>query len=288
VALAVTTPDRLVASHDTAAAANAPAIGLDLPDDLRKKLEALMAQLDAAAMEQSPEVRAATLADLKEMMAKLDPAMQKKLEEMLKNKLSGPNPGDGKIGNDQRGDRADNANGGLPEDVKWALDNAAQRMAQAQNERQTNEQNPAASTKTGEMGAPSAQAKTEMAGAPAPALVRESASDPGAKMMMSAGGPMGGDSQPGAGGQNQDAKGAAEALLVAQALRKELVEANADALGENVDKEDLRRKTEQGKSALGFTRVTPSGSYEPSRSTAPPPVPEARRPLLWNYFIRKQ
>ena len=106
--------------------------------------------------------------------------------------------------------------------------------------------------------------------------------------MMSAGGPMGGDSRPGAGGNSQDAKGAAEALLIAQSLKKELVEANADALGENVDKEDLRRKTEQGKSTLGFSRVAPPSSYEPSRAAAPPPVPEARRPLLHSWFIRKQ
>jgi hypothetical protein len=106
--------------------------------------------------------------------------------------------------------------------------------------------------------------------------------------MMGGGGPMGGDSRPGAGGNQNDARGAAEALLLAQALRKELVEANADALGENVDKEDLRRKTEQGKSALGFTRVAQPRTVEPSRATAPPPVPEARRPLLFNYFIRRR
>ena len=65
-------------------------------------------------------------------------------------------------------------------------------------------------------------------------------------------------------------------------------EANADALGENKDKEDRRKKTEQGKSTLGYTRVAPPAAFEPSRSAAPPPVPEARRQLLLNYFIRKK
>ena len=76
--------------------------------------------------------------------------------------------------------------------------------------------------------------------------------------------------------------------LLAQALRKEMVEANADALGENKEKEDRRKKTEQGKSTLGYTRVAPPAAFEPSRSAAPPPVPEARRQLLLNYFIRKK
>ena len=46
------------------------------------------------------------------------------------------------------------------------------------------------------------------------------------------------------------------------------------------------KKTEQGKSSLGFTRVAPR-TFDPSRAAAPPPVPEARRQLLLNYFIRK-
>ena len=117
--------------------------------------------------------------------------------------------------------------------------------------------------------------------------MRETAEQQSGKMMMGGGGPMGGDPKAGAGPTQDPSKGAAQALLVAQALKKELVEASADALGENVDKEDLRRKTEQGTSSLGFTRVA-APRVEPSRATAPPPVPDARRPLLFNYFIRRR
>ena len=49
-----------------------------------------------------------------------------------------------------------------------------------------------------------------------------------------------------------------------------------------------KKKTEQGKSALGYTRVAESRTFDPSRAAAPPPVPEARRQLLLNYFIRKR
>jgi hypothetical protein len=117
-------------------------------------------------------------------------------------------------------------------------------------------------------------------------MVREAATDPGAAKMMMGGGMMGGDSRPGQGGNN-GAQNGADALLFAQALRKELIEASADMQGQNVKKEeDIRRKTEQGKSTLGFSRVAP-GAFERSRADAPPAVPEARRALVQRYFIRK-
>jgi hypothetical protein len=119
-------------------------------------------------------------------------------------------------------------------------------------------------------------------------MVREAASEAdAAKMMMGGGGMMGGESQSGAGGNRGQETGAADALLVAQALRKEMIEASADTLGENVTKEDLRRKTEQGTSTLGFTRVQTPATFERGRADAPPPVPEARRDLLQKYFIRR-
>ena len=98
---------------------------------------------------------------------------------------------------------------------------------------------------------------------------------------------MGGDSKPGAGGNTGNKPDGADPLLVAQALRKETVEAAADMQGKNVDKEDIRRKTEQGKSSIGFSRVA-AGAFEAGRADAPPVVPEARRPLVQRYFVRKK
>lgn len=260
-----------------------------LPAELQDKLAKLMAQLEAGAMD--PEAKQVSLAELKELMAKLDPALQKKLAEMLEKQALGQDANTKRkdLDKEERADRAENSAAGLPEDVRWALEDMAAKMAQAsQEQRQTEGKNPSASSETGEQGMGSAQAEQKQATMEnAAPMVREAASDPGGKMMMGGGGPMGGDSRPGAGGNTPNQQGAAEAILLAQALRKELLEASADALGENVDKEDLRKKTEQGKSTLGYTRVAPPSAYEPSRSTAPPPVPEARRSLLLNYFIRK-
>jgi hypothetical protein len=263
-----------------------PALAAALPPDLAKKLAALMAQLSDEAL--AKDAKQMSLEEMKALMAKLDPALQKKLEEMLAK--AALKQGDEKTAlADARPERAENATAGLPEDVRWAQEDMAQRMAQASQDRQTNPSNPSASSETGEKGAGSAQAEQQQAmGAQgAQPLVREAATDPGGKMMMGGGGPMGGDSRPGAGGNQGAQQGAAEALLL-QALKKDTLEAAADALGQNVDKEDIRKKTEQGKSSLGFTRVAAAQTFDPSRAAAPPPVPEARRQLLLNYFIRKK
>ena len=263
-----------------------PQVAAMMTPEMAKKLAQLMAQLQDAAL--PSDAKALSLDEFKEMMAKLDPTLQKKLEEMLAKGLAQNQPAaDPK--KDTRPDRAENSAAGLPEDVRWAQEDMAARMAQQQGQdRETNPNNPSASSEAGEKGMGSQQAEQQAASAAESAspLVRESANDPGGKMMMGGGGPMGGDSRPGAGGNNGAQQGAAEALLLAQALKKSVVEAAADALGENVDKEDLRKKTEQGKSSLGFTRVAPR-TFDPSRAAAPPPVPEARRQLLLNYFIRK-
>ena len=287
VALSVGLPARIAGAPKTEQAALDPALASQLPADLAKKLAALMAQLEAGELDKN--AKQLSLEEMKAMMAKLDPAMQKKLAEMLEKAAlkSDMAKADAK---DARPERAENSAAGLPEDVRWAQEDLAQRAAQASEDRQTNPNNPSASSETGEKGMGSAQAE-QKAGAmseTATPMVRESAADPGGKMMMGGGGPMGGDSRPGAGGNQGAQQGAAEALLLAQALKKDTLEAAADALGENVDKDDLRKKTEQGKSSLGYTRVEAPRTFDPSRAAAPPPVPEARRQLLLNYFIRKR
>jgi hypothetical protein len=264
-----------------------------LSPELREKLAALIAQLNQAVADKDPSSKEMALADLKNMMAKMDPALQQKLADMLEKQAQAAAQGkkaEPSAPADERADAAQKPPDGTPEDVKWALDNAAAKMAQSsEGPQKAGQGNPQQATKQGERGAgpPQAQQATDAAGLPSTPMMRETAEQQNGKLMMG-GGPMGGDSRPGSGATNDPAKGAAQALLVAQALKKELVEASADALGENVDKEDLRRKTEQGKSSLGFTRVAAPRSFEPSRATAPPPVPDARRPLLFNYFIRRR
>lgn len=289
IALSVSLPAR----QPSADAVIVDGVAIDpeqLPAELRKKLEALMAAMDEGKA--SAAEATATLEKLKELMANIDPALQKKLEAMLRDRPLGADAQTKRKDLDaedlaERAEKGD-GNAGLPEDVRWALEDLAARLANASADRKTAEGNPTASTETGEKGLGSQQAQAEQAAAQASMqMVKEAAADPGASQMMMGGGAMGGDSRAGAGGNSGAETGAADALLIAKALRKELVEASADIKGENVTKEDIRRKTEQGKSTLGFTRVAPPAAFDRSRADAPPTVPEARRDLLQRYFIRR-
>jgi hypothetical protein len=271
---------------DLAAVIGDPELAAALPADVAAKLAALLEDMKKASLNKDAEQ--ISLEEMKKLLANLDPALQKKLMDLLAKQQDAQAKAKPKeLAEDARADRAENSAAGLPEDVKWALDDMASR--QAQQDRQTNPSNPSASSETGQQGQGSQQAEQKMSMSQAASpLVREAASDAASKMMMGGGGPMGGDSGPGAGGKKNEQTALGNPVLLAQALRKEMVEANADALGETKEKEDRRKKTEQGKSTLGYTRVAPPAAFEPSRSAAPPPVPEARRQLLLNYFIRKK
>ena len=285
VAISLYVPAR-ASGLDLAAAIGDAELAAALPADVAAKLAALLEDMKKASLNKNAEQ--ISLEEMKKLLANLDPALQKKLTDLLAKQMEAQKQAKPKeLGEDARPDRAENSSAGLPEDVKWALDDMASR--QAQQDRQTNANNPSASSETGQQGQGSQQAEQKMSMSQAASpLVREAATDAASKMMMGGGGPMGGDSGPGAGGKKNEQTGLGNPALLAQALRKEMVEANADALGENKDKEDRRKKTEQGKSTLGYTRVAPPAAFEPSRSAAPPPVPEARRQLLLNYFIRKK
>jgi hypothetical protein len=260
-----------------------------LSAELEAKLKALLGSMEAGEID--AEAARATLEELKELMAKIDPALQKKLAEMMKNAPPGQDGAKNLDKNSlaEKGAKGDKSQGVMPDDVKWALEDLAAKLASAEKNRPNNPNSQESSSETGEKGAPSDQMNKSADAASAQAsmqMVREAATDPGAAKMMMGGGMMGGDSRPGQGGNN-GAQNGADALLFAQALRKELIEASADMQGQNVKKEeDIRRKTEQGKSTLGFSRVAP-GAFERSRADAPPAVPEARRPLVQRYFIRK-
>jgi hypothetical protein len=291
IVLSVGVPARRVALATTASDGAPAAVADPLSAELRAKLNALLAQMELGKL--TAEEARANLAELKDLLAKIDPKLQDKLDEMLKNAELAADAAKGKEFNGKELAEGKNASG-MPQDMKKALEDLAQRLNK-NDQNQTeggNPENTQGSEQNGESGQPGEKGQGQSTDMKATAsqgsmqMVRESASDAAAGKMMMGGGMMGGDSKSGVGGNKTAETGAAEALLVAQALKKELIEANDDIQGKNVQKEDIRRKTEQGKSTLGFTHVAPT-AFERSRADAPPPVPEARRPLLQQYFIRK-
>jgi hypothetical protein len=291
IALALNVPG-LGPTSQGASAAVAGIPAEQVPAEVQRRIEDLLAAMQAAKLSEA-DARL-KLAELKDLMDQLDPELQKKLAELLKKQPLGADAQTKRRDLDeedkaQKAERGENANAGLPEDVRWGLEDLAARLASANLERKTAEGNQAASSETGEQGRGSQQAEAQPAGQMSMQLMREAAKDAGqASMMMGGGGLMGGDSQAGAGGNSGQKTGQADVKSIAEALRRELVEAAADARGENVPIEDIRRKTEQGHSTLGFSRVMPQTSFDSGRTAAPPAVPVARHPLLYNYFIRKQ
>jgi hypothetical protein len=88
----------------------------------------------------------------------------------------------------------------------------------------------------------------------------------------------------GLGGGSAENKGGGTMADLAAALRKETLEAHADAEGENIPTE-IRRKTERATATVAYTSTAPA-TFDRSRATAPPAVPESRRAAVKTYFIR--
>ncbi|HKW00750.1 MAG TPA: hypothetical protein VJN96_13065 [Vicinamibacterales bacterium] len=260
-----------------------------LPPDVRRRLEDLLKQIEAGKMK-AAEANA-KMKDLEDLLSKLDPSLDPKLAELAKRaqEAAAADPKGDKRSLADRA-KAAAAEAGLPEDMREQLKELADKLSNPRvGERQGESQNASASSDAGQLGKASegAQANEASAAQAAMQLSREAASDPSGQMMLAGAGSMGGDSRAGAGGNSGAKPGNINASQIAQALRQELIEASADTLGQNVANEDIRRKTEQSKSALGFTHVVAPPAVDPSRTLPPPPVPDARKPLVLQYFIRR-
>jgi hypothetical protein len=257
-----------------------------LPDELQAKIDALLGEIAEGGL--TEEGARLKMEELRDLLGKLEEAdlAQAEAAEARDGMKPSDDPGDQLAA---KAEDAANANAGLPEDVRWSLEDLANRLANAQqNQSETNKNNPSASEQTGEQGNAAEGAEAaEMNQAAGMQMVREAASDAAeGQMMQGGGGAMGGDSRPGAGG-NQGGQGQMDLKALADALRQEMIEAQTDQLGDNIDTE-LRRKTEQSQAKVAFTRVPAPTTFDRSRAALPPPVPEAHRSLLQRYFNRRQ
>lgn len=259
-----------------------------LPDDVQAKIDALLGELGEGGL--TDEEARLKMDELRDLLARMDAAGKE--AELSKEKAAdagGLKPGDDADKLAAKAEKAADASAGLPEDVRWSLEDLANRLANAkENQSKTNEKNQSASEETGEKGKAGEGAEaSQMQQAAGMQMVREAASE-GAEgqMMQGGGGAMGGDSKPGAGG-NQGGQGKLNMVALGQALRQEMIQAQTDQLGENIDT-DLRRKTEQSQAKVSFTRVPAPTTFDRSRAALPPPVPEAHRSLLQRYFQRRK
>ena len=253
----------------------------------------MQALLDAAQMGETVEAeRLASSAELREFLNRLaaDPDLLKKLAAALaaKDPKKAPTAKELKALSDRARKAADMAS--MSQDMREALEKMAEEAEQAQGEQtaENEEDGPPAGSEESQKGE---SAKSNSAGSMQDLSVQMARqADPGGAagvMMMSS--PDDSSSGPpgsGVGGSGSQEAAAAAAMALAAAFSHETVEASQDNPGDNVET-DVRRKTEQGTSTVGFTRGA-AGQFDKSRAAAPPPVPEARRSGVQTYFVRKQ
>jgi hypothetical protein len=257
-----------------------------LPADIQAKIDALLAAIESGEL--SADAARLKVDEIRALLDKLNASAEEGKGES-KNAQSGEKPSDDPGDLKKKAEQLADSAAGLPEDVKWSIDDLASRLANSDAaKRESNKDNPSASEQTGEKGKGSADAeKSEMGETAGMQMVREAASDSTeGQMMNGGGGAMGGDSRPGGRG-NQGGQGPLNLTELKQALRQEQIQAQADLLGQTVDTE-IRRKTEQSQAKVGFSRVAAPTSFDRSRAALPPPVPEAHRSLLQRYFDRRK
>lgn len=288
---------RMPARHAVAPSKSTAAVESDqlplealLPPDVRRRLEDLLSQIEKSKIAAADAK--AKLDNLNELLSKIDPSLEPALAELAKRSAEAAVAAEKNNGDKSLAKRAEAAaKSDLPEDLRQQLEDLASRLANPRvAERQGDTASSAAASDKGQLGkaSPNAEAQQANAAQAAMQLSREAASDPqSGKMMLAGAGAMGGDSRSGAGGNSGGKNNQTSAALIAQALKQELIEASADTQGQNVTSEDIRRKTEQGKSTLGFTHVVAPPAVDPSRTLPPPPVPDARKALVMQYFIRR-
>ena len=297
VAIALAIPERveiaLTAHPEGAPAAAGGAMaagdGLVLSPELVKRLQDLL-----AAAERGDAKAAGTLANdeaLREMLDRLakmnDPALLERLADAVAQEAGKPAS---RNAMQELADRARQAveSGGLSSAMQDALEQLADELDVATPDL----------ARSGESGDPSeggagSQAQSASGGADGPMpdgemqLARDQDAAGGAGVLMMSdqqAGPGGGMPGGGMGGASGDQPAQALSAIEA-ALKQELVQASQDRAGEQVDSE-IRRRTEAGEAAVGFTGGD-AAAFDRARATAPPPVPEARRSGVQRYFVRE-
>ena len=176
-----------------------------LPPDVRKRLEDLLAQIEAGKI--AAAAANAKLQELREMLSKIDPSIEPELAKLAARSADAP-VAEGAKGNAQSlADRAAAAaKSDLPADLREQLKDLASRLANPRvGERADSSAERAATADAGQLSKASAGAEANQASLAQVAvqISREAASDPGNGQMMLAGaGSMGGDSSAGAGGNS--------------------------------------------------------------------------------------
>lgn len=300
LALTVVLPERVTVPR-TAAAASLPGVkpapagpqalaGELLPPELLAQLQALLAAAELGKTDEA--ARLASSAELRDFLNRLaaDPDLLKKLAQALaaQDPKKLPTAKELKALSDRARKASEMAE--MSQDMREALEKMADEAEEAQGEQQNaeNQEGQPASSEAPQKGEASQANNAGSMQDLSVQMARQADAGGGAGIMMMSNpdDPSSGPPGSGVGGSGSQEAAAAAAMALAAAFSHETVEASQDNQGDNVETE-VRRKTEQGTSSVGFTHGA-AGQFDKSRAAAPPPVPEARRSGVQTYFIRKQ
>ena len=276
------------ASVPSAAENLAAAVELEaLPPEVLERVLELLARVESGAM--SPEDALARLRELS-AFAKLETAVQKKLADLLRDAARGQR------GTDVATSSPEQA-GEMSEDVKWARENMAARLANEEAQRRESgedganpEQSEGASSTPLNEQAANGEAGEANAGKTGARVPIKAAQSPGRRERHDAPQParLGWRSRLGLWREEGSVRyGTSDASAISAAFKREMIEANVNIDRSDLRNEERRQRTEQSWSALRYTRVAGRSTFDRVRADAPRLVPEARRPLVERYFVRE-
>jgi hypothetical protein len=177
----------------------------------------------------------------------------------------------------------------LSPDVRAALGDVAQKLSDMADARDTSPKDPrdaagAAEAQHGQAAQSNRDSNKEDAAIQA---VKDASAGGGIGVIMMSDdrGPMAPEPGLGLGGGSAKDNGRGRMADIGAALRRETLEAHADAAGENLPTE-LRRRTERADATVAYVHTAPV-TFDRGRATARPALPESRRAAVQTYFIRK-
>jgi hypothetical protein len=279
-------------SRPTAADRARAALGIDLPEDVRKQLEELLRRAEESSL--ATAGRPLTEAEVRALLARLSEAPDlKNAKETAKNGDASGKQMD-KSSNDMKAlaERAERASemASLSPEVRDALSEVADKLSEKSEQAASSPKDPkdsqaAAEAQKGDAAQSNKPGQKQDASLQA---VKDSNAGGGVGVvMMSSDDPKGAqEAGLGLGGASSERTNGGRMPEIAAALRKETIEAYKEDTGEKTE-QDLRRKTEQGSATVKYSASSPA-AFDKGRATAPPAVPENRRTAVQTYFIRKQ
>jgi hypothetical protein len=284
-------PLHAIGSRVPGAAVDRVLAGINLPPDLRKKLEEILKAAEEGSMASTG--RPLTEAEVRDLLARLTGSPELKNAKEA-NRIGDPSAKQMEQSSKEMQALAERARrasemASLSPEVKDALSDVAEKLAEM-SEASAGPKDP--NDAMGSVDAPKGDAAQAKKGggneeASIQAVKDTSAGGGIGVVMMSSDDPKGAqEAGLGLGGGSSERKNGGQMALLDAALRKETIEAYKDDTGDKTT-QDLRRKTEKATATVGYAGIQPA-AFDKGRAAAPPAVPESRRAALQTYFIRKQ